>query len=140
MRSLILLQSFRLAAFGMIAVAATLGAANAKAGGDIDARLYETRSVPVRFGDLDLQRTQGIETLYRRIEAAAERACGERESRNLQMRADWGRCYREALERAVEGVSNARLAERHRSGVPATDQRSPLLAAHATESTQLPVH
>jgi UrcA family protein len=74
------------------------------------------RSVAVPYGDLDLGNRLAAQRLYARIAAAAERACGDYDQRDLRARADWLACYEAALEDAISRVPNAALAETYRWG------------------------
>jgi UrcA family protein len=71
-------------------------------------------SVAIQYGDLELDSGLAIERLYARIAAAAERACGDYDGRNLRERNGWRVCYEAALAGAVARVPHAALAERHR--------------------------
>lgn len=73
-----------------------------------------TRSVAVRYGDLDLGREAGVRVLYGRLQAAAESVCGRDELRDLRRHQSWLECRDAALARAVDALGNARLAALHR--------------------------
>src|SRR5262245_18240998 len=60
-----------------------------------------TRSVTVEYGDLERGDGLAVGKLYARILAAAERACGDRDQRNLRARADWQACYDAAVTDAL---------------------------------------
>ena len=75
-----------------------------------------TRSITVEYGDLELGNGLAVDKLYARITAAAERACGAYDSRNLRARAAWRACYDAAVAEALDRVQLTALAERHRSG------------------------
>jgi UrcA family protein len=72
-------------------------------------------SITVEYGDLELGNRLAVDELYARIAAAAERACGANDSRNLRVRAAWRACYAAAVADAVDRVQVPALAERHRS-------------------------
>jgi len=55
----------------LIAAAAPAAAASIQVAGDVD-----VGQVKVRYGDLDLNRTDGADALIRRVRAAAETVCG----------------------------------------------------------------
>ncbi len=67
-------------------------------------------SVRVSYSDLDLQKTEGQETLYERLRRAADDVCEEEYSR-LEER----ECRANALDRAVEEVGNKAVTALHRS-------------------------
>jgi len=69
----------------------------------------------VRFDDLNLERKAGAETLYERLETAARRVCGARESGSVFIHdtRDWERCQANALQRAVERIDNTHLNAVH---------------------------
>ncbi|MBI1732956.1 MAG: UrcA family protein [Gammaproteobacteria bacterium] len=70
-------------------------------------------AVTVTFSDLDLDRGAGAETLYQRLRAAAKKVCGTADGRDLSATHERRRCYREALDRAVNDVNNERLEKLH---------------------------
>jgi UrcA family protein len=65
-------------------------------------KLIEGNSAVVKFGDLNLQNPAGAETLYRRIQHAAEKVCGD--TRDIHVLNDIAR--RECVERAVAKAVN----------------------------------
>lgn len=72
------------------------------------------RSTTVRYGDLDLTRSAGVEVLYSRLRSAARQVCGSAGGRNVRAVKE---CYRGALDRAVIGMDLPALAALHqRSG------------------------
>jgi UrcA family protein len=92
--------------------------------------LDDTRSVRVRFADLDLNSPAGAERLYRRLSIAARDVCGdESEIIDLRQIADIHACRNEALEGAVAGVDRPLLTaafERHHPGtVLVAESRTP---------------
>lgn len=74
----------------------------------------DTYTTVVQFDDLNIDRPAGAETLYERLNAAARRVCNSQDRtggfNDLDGR---GRCYADAMERAVEGVDNQLLTELH---------------------------
>ncbi len=101
------------AGLAAILSAATLiiAAAPARAAGEDTPAQYV-----VRYTNLDLQTDAGASALYRRIAAAARQVCPDysREpARVAAMRA----CRADAIERAVAGVGNERLAAIHAARV-----------------------
>jgi UrcA family protein len=65
--------------------------------------------VTVRFGDLDLSKPQGAETLYRRIRAAAEQVCAPLDDRDLARHMRFNACVQNAISTAVANVDRAAL-------------------------------
>lgn len=93
-----------------IAVAGASGLA-AHAGEVASARHAD---VVVRYADLDLNSSEGAKTLYARLSAAAERACGnESGARDLGARLQYQACVERALEKAVGKVGNAGVQAVH---------------------------
>lgn len=72
-----------------------------------------SRSVAVRYGDLDLTRPAGIEVLYDRLRSAARRVCGTADNRDVRDSLAVRQCYRDSLDRAVAQVDRAELSARH---------------------------
>jgi len=70
------------------------------------------RSVTIAYGDLELGKGLGVDQLHARIAAAAERACGQYEARDLRARAAWHACYDAAVADAFEHAQLTALAER----------------------------
>lgn len=74
-------------------------------------------SVTVRFDDLNLDTTTGVDALYQRISHAARLVCPEADSRDLPGFAASERCRADAVSRAVQAVNNPKLAMMHASRV-----------------------
>jgi UrcA family protein len=74
-------------------------------------------SVTVSFRDLDLARPEDANLLYRRIQGAAKRVCGN-PGADLIEQSIWRACYRSAISDAVTKVNNPLLTAAH-SGRPA---------------------
>jgi UrcA family protein len=68
-------------------------------------KLIEGRSSIVKFADLNLQNPAGAETLYRRIQHAAEKVCWD--SRDIHVLNDVARrkCVESAVAKAVNDVN-----------------------------------
>jgi UrcA family protein len=92
---------------GMVAGFATNAEAAPPVGG-------ETRSVAVRYADLDLNREAGARTLYQRLRNAARDVCGTANPRDLPGRAAVRECRSAALTDAVTRLGNERVAALHR--------------------------
>jgi UrcA family protein len=95
-------------AFAALAVTATASAAPLSDGAP---------SITVRYYDLNLATSAGVEALYRRIASAARAVCPDEHSRELSVVAASERCQAEAVEQAVRQVNNPRLAVVHASRV-----------------------
>ena len=74
-------------------------------------------SVKVRYGDLDLAREDGVQTLYSRLRAAARRVCDVGVYRQLVQQALSRRCMDQALGTAVATLGNAQLSALHSGGM-----------------------
>jgi UrcA family protein len=122
MKQVIRRNFFATAILGFSALCATLPAAAQEPAGN--AALYDTNSVTVRFADLNLASSAGVQTLYQRLETAARRVCGSPDSRDFEARRDWKRCYSSALNSAVSTIGNGSLSELHaeKNGRPVTSQ------------------
>ena len=73
-------------------------------------------SIKVSFADLDISKQEGLQALYRRLQGAAEEACGPityTEAGNLTQLSHNKRCYQETLSRAVDKVGNDALQALH---------------------------
>jgi UrcA family protein len=75
-------------------------------------------SVTVRYSDLDLATTAGVNVLYRRIANAARQVCPDVYSRDLDVVAASTRCQANAVARAVRELNNPQLALVHATRVP----------------------
>ncbi len=102
----------RIAALSLVAV----GAAHA---GDVP-------TVTVKYGDLDLSRTEAAATLYHRIRQAARSVCQpldfEHDSTPSGMAESYPHCLREAVSRAVIKINNPVLSAylANKTGTPVT--------------------
>jgi UrcA family protein len=72
-----------------------------------------TPSVAVRFDDLNLATSAGVETLYRRISHAAQSVCPVGDIRDLALISASERCQAQAVSRAVNELHNPKLAVLH---------------------------
>jgi UrcA family protein len=79
--------------------------------GEAQADRSEVRQVKVRFAELDLSKPAGAEALYRRLEKAASRVCGNT-SIGFTKRTN-SECYQTALSNAVIQVNSPLLSEIH---------------------------
>ena len=72
----------------------------------------EVYSVVLRFPTASLATDRGVQSLYRRIEMAAEKVCVEPSGSRLPNEAVL-KCRKEAIAGAVEKIHNQRLAALH---------------------------
>jgi len=73
-----------------------------------------TRSVTVKFGDLNLSSDQGIAKLYSRLRIASGEVCGpEPEFYYFSDHGDWAACRQTALTRAVGKIGHPALIALH---------------------------
>jgi UrcA family protein len=71
----------------------------------------EVRSKSVKFADLDLSKSLGIETLLSRIRRAAGDVCSpEPQVNDIGVRKDYNKCVSGAVDGAVAKVNNPRLS------------------------------
>jgi len=73
-------------------------------------------SVTVRYTDLNLNTSAGVETLYSRLRAAARTVCDVREQRPLAEAVKSNACYRQVLDAAVGSAKLLTLNARQRAG------------------------
>ena len=73
----------------------------------------DSPSVSVRYDDLNLATTAGVNTLYRRISFAARDVCPDIYSRDTNIVLAAHRCQAAAIARAVSQVNNPALAMLH---------------------------
>jgi UrcA family protein len=87
----------------------------------------------VRFGDLNIDRPEGAAVLYRRIERAAGRVCGEPQLTGAYFTSPiWRSCVVQAVERAVAAVDRPALTAYHREHAASSLQKSWRWAAAQT--------
>jgi len=70
-------------------------------------------SVTVRYDDLNLATSAGVDTLYRRISSAARAVCSDENSHDLAIVAANRLCRENAVAQAVREVNNPQLALVH---------------------------
>lgn len=75
----------------------------------------DSRSITIEYGDLELGNGLAVDRLHARIAAAAARACGDYDPRNLRARVSWLACYNAAVADALDRVQLPALAERNPS-------------------------
>jgi UrcA family protein len=104
-----------------IAVSVVLTSCSVPADARERASAGQVRSVIVRYAELDLSKPQGIDVLYRRIQAAAKQVCrADTSVTALYDRASQNTCYRDAVERAVRQVNLVTLTALHRAKTSST--------------------
>ena len=74
----------------------------------------EARSVTLQYLNRDLDTLYGASALYHRIRAAASSVCSPLESRTLELKVLWDRCFNDAVANAVAAVHNETLSAYHR--------------------------
>jgi UrcA family protein len=74
-------------------------------------------SVTVRYDDLNLSTSAGVDALYHRISSAARQVCPNLHSRDLGVVAASEHCQADAVARAVREVNNPHLALVHAAHV-----------------------
>ena len=75
-------------------------------------------SVKVSFADLNMEKQEAAETLYRRLQHASRQACGVtslRKAGSVQLLSKTKACYRETLTAAVAEIDNDLLSQIHNS-------------------------
>jgi UrcA family protein len=73
-------------------------------------------SVTVRYDDLNLNSTEGVTSLYRRVENAATEVCRPAEGPQSVSRAlwkAWNECFYHSIAAAVKAVHNDKLSAYH---------------------------
>lgn len=95
------LTTCRLAVSLILATATCTALESTAAANDI-----ETRSVTVRFKDLDLSRPHDAATLKHRIHQAAVLVCGAPNTRELQMSTPFINCVSQATDTALAKVDS----------------------------------
>ena len=99
----------RAAAALALALALALGSALAVAGEASDH--LTLRQQRVRFGDLNLHSVEGVTTLYRRINSAAEDVCGPESIPGSRIvSADYRDCVARAVAEAVAKIDRVELS------------------------------
>lgn len=74
------------------------------------------RSEKVKFADLNLQKEEGAEVLYRRLRHASKRVCGVDSLKNaggVRVINEQKRCFRQTLDAAVAEIDNDELKKIH---------------------------
>lgn len=115
----------------LAALPALLICGSAFAAGVVDA----PAAVTVHYDDLNLNSTQDIAGLYKRIESAATAVClpaeGPHLASGIQSTA-WHQCFYHALANAVHSVHNAKLSAYHWQRIRAWGQEADAPASVAS--------
>lgn len=83
---------------------------------------------PVSYSDLDLTRTAGAETLYRRIKTAADAVCAPLDGERISEKIDHNSCVSDAVERAIKLVNEPLLTRYYLTLNPKSDLGASLAA------------
>ena len=67
----------------------------------------------VRYVDLDLSTEQGMRTLLKRLDGAADHVCTDKRGLDLQSRLAFETCRDAAVNDAVRGIGSARVSAAH---------------------------
>jgi UrcA family protein len=101
----------------LIAAAAILSLAPLGARADAPSA---TQRVAIHYGQLDLGDAAAVDTLYRELANAAERACGPYDARNLRERNAWRECRETAFSAGLAQLVEAQIAAAKQEVAPAT--------------------
>ena len=105
----------------LIAAAAILSLGSSDAQADaLSATPAATKSVAISYGQLDLGDAAAVDTLYRQLANAAERACGAYDGRNLRERNAWRECRETAFSAGVAQLVAAQIAAVKEDVAPVT--------------------
>jgi|SRR5882724_7332564 len=99
----------RSTSFAAVAIAAWAGVTSSSA--LADASQAEIPQQTVSYADLNLNSTQGIAALYRRVHAAARQVCSYYDSRELALASRWRSCVTSASERAIAAANLPALTQ-----------------------------
>lgn len=90
-----------------------LTAASLVIAGTAQAKDAATPRVTVHYSELNLQNAAGVETLYRRLTAAAKQVCAAQDDRDLRAQMAFRDCVSTSLEHAVRDVRSAAVLALH---------------------------
>jgi UrcA family protein len=93
------------------AIYCTLGAVGNLLLSPADAAEQNPPTKIVKYGDLDLAKADGVQVLYRRIQAAAKEVCPVPNSMDLHMQTLQQACIGHAIDEAVKSVNVVALTE-----------------------------
>jgi UrcA family protein len=83
-------------------------------------------SISVKYSSAELDRRDGVESVYGRIRKAARTVCDDLDVHNLARRNEYLQCYNRAVEAAVATVGDARLTALHRGLAPLAIAAQPI--------------
>lgn len=75
-------------------------------------------SISVQYSRVELERNDGIENVYRRIQLAARSVCEESDTRDLTRHNRYRKCYSNAVDAAVAQIGDAGLTSMHHKMQP----------------------
>ena len=97
-----MINTFNTRLMSLAIAAVTLSGAAPVAAQSLD----DTVSVSVRYGDLDISKSAGAETLLRRIDKAAVQICGGKpDQRLLDQRTAFEKCRASTIDRSVAALN-----------------------------------
>jgi UrcA family protein len=73
-------------------------------------------SMKVSYADLNLEKSEGVKTSYRRLQKASRHLCEyrtPRDERSIEVLSDARQCYHNTLSAAVEKIDNELLTQIH---------------------------
>jgi UrcA family protein len=94
-------------------IAGLLLALSGVAGAASPVAATEAPQVVVNYGDLNVQSSAGVRSLYARINTAAAKVCSPLESRTLSLKQAHEQCVSDAVAESVATVDNAQLTNLH---------------------------
>jgi UrcA family protein len=99
------------AKFGLLVLSSFAGlmAAGAASAGSPD----DVPTAVVKYSEQSLATDEGVQTLYRRITAAARQVCPEASIRSFALQKQVEQCRDQAITRAIRQIDNSRLAALH---------------------------
>jgi UrcA family protein len=99
----------------LFASAALLLAAQGVSAADVISVGYTQLSETVSYADLDVNKPEGAQALYKRLNRAAKTVCAPLRGRDLQRASEHRACLGEALANAVGEVNQPLLTQHHNS-------------------------
>ena len=76
---------------------------------------YTQLSETVSYADLDINKTEGAQALYSRLNRAAKNVCAPLRDRNLERHVKYRSCVSEAIANAVGEINQPLLTQHHKS-------------------------
>lgn len=107
---------YRFTFLGLVLAALTINCAVAD---DAASNEIKTGGIAVSFNDLNLNSDSGLDSLYQRVKAAANRVCGvENIKVSLHIVRIQRSCVSSSIDKAIGQIGDARLTALHRSRLP----------------------